>query len=141
MKRVLRRPASRVGKKQLTVYLDLEAAHAVHSYAEEVRKTIQEIVAESINLFLLDRGVGPLLSVGHIRVFKRKKGISRPRVGVSAKSRRGRRSLAGWFDAAQVADVHRVVEETEVPVKFMFTIGFGRLRGLTLDGGSDLTLQ
>lgn len=90
---------SRRGKRQLVVFLDPSFAGPVRARALEEEKTVQEMLASSMNAILSRNGYKQIFPVGHQRFLQRKQRVAVPRkTDTTTLARRGRASISGWFD-------------------------------------------
>jgi hypothetical protein len=124
-------PPSRQGKKQVIAYVDPSLAESVREKASSEDKTNQEIIAEAINAFFMSHGREPVFLVGHYRIVRRRKGVSKVRENIAA-CREGKRAVMGWFDAQSVSKVRKFAKEINLPIQEVLEVGLLHVTGRRL---------
>lgn len=128
MKLIQRIPPSRRGKKQVIAYVEPDIADAVRDKAYRESKTIQEIVAEAMNLVLERNNKEPIFATGHDRIVRRSKGIAKTRTSLNApRCRTGRRPIGGWFNENTVQRAVAYSDELEQPIQQLLESGLKAL--------------
>ncbi|MBO9428474.1 ribbon-helix-helix domain-containing protein [Sulfitobacter sp. R18_1] len=117
-------PPSRQGKQQVIAYVEPALAERVHQKAENEGKTTTEVVAEALNSYFVAEGRAPVFPLGHLRIVRRRKGVSKVRNSSNAPAcRSGTRPVGAWFDAHLVKMATDLASETGVSKQEMLTQG------------------
>lgn len=125
-------PPSRLGKRQVGVYLAPDMADRVRGAAHASRESIQTLLARAINAELASRGLPPPLSVVGLRQFKRVVGAATSRVA-APDCRRGTKIVAGWYDRKEVERLVSLCSELGTTVQAVATAGLEKLNSLPSD--------
>lgn len=106
-----------MNKRQIMAFLDPNLVERARAKANAEDKTIQEVAGEAINRCLELHGAAPVINGGHLRVFRRIRGRSKPKSEAKVTSSRvGKRTFGGWYPKEEV----EIVRE------------FARSRGMTI---------
>lgn len=119
---------SRANKRQVIVYLEVNADTAVKACAQRQGDTQQTFLAKAINHEFERRGLPAPLTVTKLRLFIRRNNTAKPRVHrATALSRRGRSSIAGWFAIPEVTRLNEVCAELGLTVQDIGEAGLSSL--------------
>lgn len=120
-----RLPPSRRNKKQVIAHLAPDLVDAVHRRREKENITVQEILAEAVNLAVTEFGrTETLLSVRRDRVVKRRKGLAQIQQSDKAPPcRTGKRRLAAWFDTKEVEGLAAFAAEVGIRMEGLIELG------------------
>lgn len=133
-------PPSRVGRRQVIVFLPPAVVDRAKAVARARGETLQQILARAINAALGLRGIPPVLTCERRHLFVRVQKAAQERgPGKAADCRVGLKPIAGWFDRPEVAKLADTAGETGTTVQALASEGFGLiLAGSSGDGpGAD----
>ncbi len=121
-------PPSRQGKKQIIAYVSPEIADQVRAKADKEGKTNTEVVAEAMNAVFESHGRSAVFPLGHNRIVRRHKGISKVRTTANApRCRAGTRPVGAWFDAHLVKMASELAAEQKTSKQDMLLQGLRQL--------------
>lgn len=118
------RPPSRVNKKQIVAFINQDLAADAQLLRKQKNITLQEFIAEAINLSAEFYGRPPLLKVSRVRIINRKRSVAKASESETiASSRNGKIRIAGWFDKRDVERVYRFKSEMGINIERLIEQG------------------
>ena len=120
---------SRIGKKQVITYVDPDLAEKVRTVAHSDGKTIQEMLADAMNVVCIENNREPIFEIGHNRIVKRNKNLSKPRTqdNTLAKTRIGKKPIGGWFEMEKVQEALDFSNEIKIPMQTILESGLRKI--------------
>ena len=123
-------PRLRDSQRQLIVFLDPGECDLARSLAGRHRLTLGEILALAVNAELGAMGLPGAMTPARLRQFQRVRRAAAPRSETCpTPARRGRKSVAAWFDRREVADLRDLARECGRSLQEIARCGLAGLEG------------
>jgi hypothetical protein len=123
-------PRLRDSQRQLIVFLEPSECDAARHLAKRHRLTLGEALALAVNAELRGMGLPDVLTPGRIRHVQRTRAPAAPRPeACRTPARRGRKSVAAWYDRREVSDLRDLSQECGRSLQDIARSGLASLEG------------
>jgi hypothetical protein len=123
-------PRLRDSQRQLIVFLDPGECDLARAIAHRHRLTFGETLALAVNAEMRSMGLPDALTPARLRQFQRTRGAAAPRSdSCPTPARRGRKSVAAWYDRREVSGLRDVARECGRSLQDIARCGIACLEG------------